>query len=147
MGTEEEVQAMPEVQSACINALKSQGITFKSIEHKAVMTSDEHAKVAGHLSGVLVKNLFMKKKKKRFLIVFEHSKKVDFKELGKAVGANGLRQASDLKDILKVEGGCVTPLAIMNDEQKVTQVFLDASLKNASVLNVHPCVNTATISN
>ena len=49
------------------------------------MTSNEHSKVAGHLNGALCKNLFMKKKKKRYLIVFEHSKKIDLKSLGKAI--------------------------------------------------------------
>merc|ERR1712117_571828 len=137
----EEVEAMPEIQSACLAALKSQGIQFDSISHAAVMTSDEHSKVAGHLEGALVKNLFMKKKKKkeRYLIVFEHSKQVELKEIGKHIGVNGLRGASDLKDVLKVEGGCVTPLAVMNDAEKVTQIYLDASLKNASKINVHPC--------
>merc|ERR1719354_1258516 len=88
----------------------------------------------------------MKKKKKRYLIVFEHSKKIDLKSLGKAIGANDWRQGSDLEQVLKVKGGCVTPLAVMNDENKVTQVYLDACLKNAPLLNLHPCVNTSTIS-
>jgi len=143
---EEEVAAMPEVQSAVLAALNAQGIQFKSIDHAAVMTSNEHSKVAGHLNGALCKNLFMKKKKKRYLIVFEHSKRIDLKSLGKAIGANDWRQGSDLEQVLKVKGGCVTPLAVMNDENKITQVYLDACLKDAPLLNLHPCVNTSTIS-
>lgn len=137
------------IHQSTLEALTSQGIKFQQITHEAVMTSVEHQKVAGHLPGVLCKNLFKKKKKSqnRWLFVFAHDRpQVDWKTVGKAIGAGAtLRDSKDLTQVLGVEGGCVTPLAVFNDKEKVTTVYVDEALKNAKFLNLHPCVNTATV--
>lgn len=143
------VESTGNVDADCMNALAALGMTPKVHEHTAVNTSVEHLEVAGSLEGVLVKNKFMKQKraKPRYLFVFAHDReKPKYDNLGRNIGCGkGLRDSDDLEDVLNVKGGCVTPVAVMNDSENVTMVVVDAALKNAKYLKIHPCVNTKTI--
>ena len=59
-----------------------------------------------------------------------------------------LRFASenDLMDILGLIPGAVTPLGILNDEERKVQVFLDREfLEGRKLIGVHPNENTATV--
>ena len=51
----------------------------------------------------------------------------------------------ELQDILKVEKGSVTPLAIINDEKNLVTLLIDEELENKTLL-VHPNTNDKTIS-
>jgi len=59
-----------------------------------------------------------------------------------------LRFASSdsLRSLLRVEPGCVTPLAVVNDPLKKVSVVLDSQLLKFKRLYCHPLVNTASVS-
>ena len=73
---------------------------------------------------------------------------VCIKEFRKKNNTRPLRFASenDLMDILGLIPGAVTPLGILNDEERKVQVFLDREfLEGRKLIGVHPNENTATV--
>ena len=82
------------------------------------------------------------------LITVKGDKRVDLKEFRKKNNTRPLRFASenDLMDILGLIPGAVTPLGILNDEERKVQVFLDREfLEGRKLIGVHPNENTATV--
>ena len=114
------------------------------------MTSEEHRKVVS-INGVLVKNILVSekriKKKCQYLIVYPADKEnISLKTIGKywKVGG-GLRHVSDPDVTFKVQKGCITPLAVVFDDNNLVKVVLDEDLKGKNLL-VHPASNEATLS-
>ena len=116
---------------------------------QAVKTSEEHIKVASDLDGVIVKNLFVKEKRKKvnFLVVFPASEeKLNLKALGMRFGVGGgIRTVRDLASVIEMEQGSITPLAVLFDKNKVVETYFDQDLKNASSVVVHPDTNAASV--
>jgi len=50
-----------------------------------------------------------------------------------------------VREVLGVEPGALTPLALINDGNRSTTVVLDAKIMNDAQLNFHPLVNTQSI--
>ena len=66
--------------------MKSLNINFISKSHKNVLTSEEHLKVIGNMSGITVKNLLVKEKRQKipYCVVYDAKKSnIDLKLLGK----------------------------------------------------------------
>ena len=59
-----------------------------------------------------------------------------------ASGRLGLAPAERMREVLGVEPGALTPLALINDEEGLVTAVVDAALLAASQVNVHPMVNT-----
>lgn len=96
------------------------------------------------------KNLFIRDDKKRnyYLITVKGDKRVDLKEFRKVNGTRPLTFAceDDLMRILSLIAGSVTPLGVLNDEERVVKVFLDKDfLDSPGLIGVHPNENTATV--
>jgi Ala-tRNA(Pro) deacylase len=53
--------------------------------------------------------------------------------------------AALLMDALGVTPGSVTPLALINDTARRVQLVLDREMMDEELINLHPLVNTATI--
>lgn len=132
------------------NYLKEQNIWHEVTEHKAVFNMEELAEVNIPYPEADAKNLFVCDDKKRnyYLITVKGDKRVDLKEFRKKNNTRPLRFASenDLMDILGLIPGAVTPLGILNDEERKVQVFLDREfLEGRKLIGVHPNENTATV--
>jgi Ala-tRNA(Pro) deacylase len=101
------------------------------------------------MPGTFTKNLLLKDKKGRlFLVVAEETRSIDLRTLHGKIGANGrLGFASPeiVRNILGVEPGALTPLALMHDRNRATTVVLDEKIMNDAQLNFHPLVNTESI--
>lgn len=96
------------------------------------------------------KNLFVRDDKKRnyYLITVKGDKRVDLKEFKNKNNTRSLSFASenDLKDIMNLIPGAVTPLGILNDNSLKVQVYIDREFLNESrIIGVHPNDNTATV--
>ena len=127
------------------------GIVYRTLEHPAVFTVAAMMEHVTSLPGFFVKNLFVKDKKtsKLYLISARHDATVSLNHAAKAIGAKELRFASEdiLFDSLGVRQGSVTPLALINDDQRhqVNFVIDSALLSNdEDRLNFHPMTNEAT---
>lgn len=132
------------------NYLKEQNIWHEVTEHKAVFNMEELAEVDIPYPEADAKNLFVCDDKKRnyYLITVKGDKRVDLKEFRKKNNTRPLRFASenDLMDILGLIPGAVTPLGILNDEERKVQVFLDREfLEGRKLIGVHANENTATV--
>ena len=101
--------------------LKEQKIDFEVTEQKAVFKMEELNTVELPYPEWDAKNLFVRDDKKRnyYLITVKGDKRVDLKEFRKQHGLRALSFASaeDLRSIMGLEPGSVTPLGILNDSE------------------------------
>ena len=123
------------------------GIAQHTVEHPPVFTVEQAKALRGDLPGHHVKNLFLRNKKEEmWLVVALEDRAIDLKRLGEALGAGRLSfgSAERLRRHLGVEPGSVTPLALINDRERLVKLVLDRGLSDAAPVNVHPLVNTMT---
>ena len=130
--------------------LDSKGISYEITEHKAVYNMAELADVELPHPEANAKNLFVRDDKKRqyYLITVKGDKRVDLKEFRKQNGTRPLTFASEgeLYDILKLTPGSVTPLGLLNDEERKVEFCLDREFDTEEdLIGCHPNDNTATV--
>ena len=117
-------------------------------EHPPLRTvADAHAHW-DMLAGAQVKNLFFKDAGGQlWLVVVPGDPRMDTKAMAGLIGSKRLSfgSADLLRDVLGVEPGAVTPLAVMNDSTRRVRAVLHAGLMDADCVLVHPLVNTATV--
>lgn len=134
-----------------LQRLKELGIQYELIEHKAVFNMEEMDALGKDFfkGAAICKNLFLRdqKGKRHFLVTMKEEKQANLAEIAKSCLATKLSFASEerLKKYLNLTPGAVTPLAIINDEQKAVEVILDKDLFKEEKIGVHPGVNTSTV--
>lgn len=128
--------------------LQSRSIWHEVTEHGAVYNMEDLAQIALPYPEADAKNLFVRDDKKRnyYLITTTAHKRVDLKEFRNKYGTAKLSFASaeDLMAILDLFPGAVTPLGLLNDEEKRVIFYLDKAFENG-LIGVHPNDNTATV--
>lgn len=134
---------------ALLDTLRERGVEFDLREHPPVFTV---AQAKRHRPdderGVHVKNLFVRDKKgAMWLVTVPEDATVDLASLGSKLGAKHLSFASyaRLRAHLGVEPGSVTPLAALNDRERVVRVAIAAELLDAPIVRCHPMTNDRTI--
>lgn len=88
------------------------------------------------------------KKGRLFLIVCHEDKAVDVKTLHRHIGASGhlgFASSDQMRGVLRIEHGALTSLALLNDEDGLVTVVVEASLMDAEQVNFHPLINTESI--
>ena len=130
--------------------LDSKGISYEITEHKAVYNMAELADVELPHPEADAKNLFVRDDKKRqyYLITVKGDKRVDLKEFRKQNGIRPLTFASEeeLYAILELTPGSVTPLGLLNDEERRVEFCLDREFDTQDgLIGCHPNDNTATV--
>lgn len=124
------------------------GIASETVEHEPVFTVAESRSVKERIPGAHSKNLFLKDKKGRFfLITAKDDTPIDLKRTHEALGASGrlsFGSAEQLRALLGVEPGSVTPFAVINDAEGQVTMILDANLMEHERVNFHPLVNSMT---
>lgn len=124
-------------------------IPYSECEHSPVYTMEdaEQEKISERIEGKECKVLFLKHKKRYYLVLLPGEKRADLKAVAEAAGEPKLAFGSEerLFELLHLTPGAVTPLAIIYDEEKQVKVLTDSSLKGENLL-MHPCVNTKTVS-
>jgi Ala-tRNA(Pro) deacylase len=133
---------------ALLNRLTSLGIKADTVEHEPVFTVAESRPIKARIPGAHSKNLFVKDKKGRFfLITAKDDTPIDLKRTHEAIGASGrlsFGTADQLRALLGVEPGSVTPFAVANDIEGAVTMILDANLMEHERVNFHPLVNSMT---
>ncbi len=130
------------------DVLDKLSISYEEITHDAVKTVKEAKEIENMIDGVPVKNLFLTDNENSYyLVMLEARKRADLKKITRLVNKKHLSFASvnDLKDILKLDPGSVTPLGIINDRDNKVKIVIDKDLVKKKIL-VHPNVNIKTIS-
>ena len=94
------------------------------------------------------KNLFLRddKKKNFYLLVARDDSSVNLKELREKIDSRPLSFASPqlLDEILGLIPGSVTPLGVLNDEERKVEVLMDSAFEGKRIA-MHPNENTATL--
>ncbi len=129
--------------------LKNEDITHEITEHKAVFNMAELSEIDIPYPEADAKNLFVRDDKKRsyYLITVKGDKRVDLKKFRQKNGTRALSFASE-NDLMyiKLTSGSVTPLGILNDDERKVTFYLDKDFTEPSqIIGVHPNENTATV--
>lgn len=130
--------------------LKERGIWVEITEHKAVFNMEELDSVELPYPQYDAKNLFVRddKRKNYYLITVKGDKRVNLKEFRKNNQTRPLTFASedDLLGIMRLTPGSVTPLGILNDDERKVKFYIDKEfLDELGIIGVHPNENTATV--
>ena len=124
-------------------------IEYTLFTHPAVFTVSEAEEHCKSVPGLACKNLFLKDKKvaQFFLLTMPATKRLNMKELAKALGVKEFRFGTpeELMAILGLIPGAVSPLGLINDTKKRTQFLIDKEVSGADSINVHPNINTESI--
>lgn len=124
------------------------GLAPAVVEHPPLRTVADAHEYWDRLAGLAVKNLFLKDAGGQYwLVVVPAEISVDTKALAGLIGSRRLSfgSAERLVEILGVEPGAVTPLAMVNDTDHQVRLVLHAAIEDAQAVLVHPLVNTATL--
>jgi len=136
--------------SLAIDALQRLGIRFERVDHPAVYTTEEAARLVPPLPGAKAKNLFLRDAhgRQHYLVVVPYAKRADLSQLARALGLRKLTFGSpeELQRLLGVTPGAVSVLGVVCDRDGAVRVVIDAALWQAESLQCHPLVNTATLS-
>lgn len=125
--------------------LEEKNYIIRKEEHEPLMNMED-AKIINKDGDVAKNLLLVDEEKKYYLISMKGDERVSLKTIALLVGAKKLSFAKeeDMKKILKVDAGSLTPLALLNDKKKQVAFFLDDKFKN-KIIAVHPLVNTCTV--
>jgi Ala-tRNA(Pro) deacylase len=128
--------------------LDNLGIEHQNFTHPAVFTCEEAQRLCPPMPGKKNKNLFLRDRKGKhyYLISLAQDKQADLKKISEILGVKGLSFASEtrLMKVLGVSPGSVGLLALMNDTETVTDVWIDQELLEEDWFQSHPIVNTET---
>ena len=119
---------MPVASEELLARLAALGVEQRTVDHPPVFTVEQARVHTAHIPGGHCKNLFLKDKKDRlwlFTCLDEHQ--VDLGRLARLMGSARLSfgRPELLREVLGVEPGSVTPLALINDtEARVTAVII-----------------------
>jgi len=128
--------------------LEELGIAATTVEHAPVFTVEESQDLRGTIPGAHTKNLFLKDKDGRMvLVVAKEDTKVDLKALAKRLGFGrfSFGKPELLMEVLGIEPGSVTAFALINGtSSQLAAVVVDEALLGFAEVNAHPLVNSAT---
>ncbi len=138
------------IKSEVIELLTTTGVWHEITEHPAAFNMAEMSETELPYPDSLAKNIFVRDDKKRnyYLITVRGDKKVDLKMFRQSHETRPLSFASaaDLREILGLEPGSLTPIGLLNDAAHKVGLYLDQEFLNGpAVIGVHPNDNTATI--
>ncbi|MBR2801712.1 MAG: prolyl-tRNA synthetase associated domain-containing protein [Erysipelotrichaceae bacterium] len=130
-----------------LSLLKEKGITYELQEHPAAKNMEEIASVGLLYPEQDAKNLFVRDDKKHYyLLSVRGDKRIDLKQFRKQEGLRTLSfaKSEELQEILSLSPGEVTPLGVLNDEERRVIVYLDEEFRGG-LIGVHPNDNRATL--
>lgn len=124
-------------------------INYEKIDHPAIYNMEDLAQLHLPHPEADAKNLFIRddQKKHYYLLTVKGNKKVNLQQFRQKFGTRRLTFASpeDMKNMLQLEPGSVTPLGLLNDQSKQIPLYLDSYFIEQPLIAVHPNENTATI--
>jgi Ala-tRNA(Pro) deacylase len=128
--------------------LKRQNIKFKTYIHPAVYTCVEADRYDKDIKGIHSKNLFLKNKKstKFYLIIIPANIKLNLDKFEVLLNEK-LKFATEnnLKDILDLAPGSVSPFGLINDKEIKVELIIDKEIWNSEYVSFHPNINTETL--
>lgn len=128
---------------------KTLSIEYEYHEHPPLATIEQAKIYWEGLNSGKCKNIFFRNHKgdRHYLVVLEHLRQLNIRDLEKRLRQGKLTFASDqrLKRYLGLEPGSVSPFGLINDHENHVHLFIDEKLKEYEKLSFHPNINTATV--
>lgn len=123
--------------------LDKNNCVYDVIEHEAVYTSEQAARVSGQHLGAGAKSLVLKADKYFILVILPGNKKLDSKKLKKLLLCKNLRFATgdEVKQVMGCEIGACYPFGNLIN----IKMFVDTSLANNTIIFYNPGIHTKTI--
>ena len=128
--------------------LKKLGIKFNIFNHPEVYTCEEAEQYSKNIKGIHSKNLFIKNKKSKvfYLVIIPANKKINMDELSEIVNDKiKFANENDLKEILSLSSGAVSPFGLINDKEGKVKVIIDKEVGESDFVSFHPNINTETL--
>jgi len=123
-------------------------IHYQQFEHPPLPTCRDADRLALERPGTRLKHLFLRDNygRRHFLLATAHDQAVDLKRLSRqmAISRLGLASAERLARYLAVEPGCVSLLALINDNAGAVELWVDQAIWDNERFHCHPLVNTVT---
>jgi Ala-tRNA(Pro) deacylase len=124
-------------------------IRYEYHEHPPLATIEDARIYWKDYNAGKCKNIFFRNHKgdRHYLVILEHLRQLEIKDLEKRLRQGKLTFASDkrLKKYLDVEPGSVSPFGLINDYENHVHIFIDETLNDYERLAFHPNVNTASL--
>ena len=134
-----------------LKVLQDLDIHYELVKHEPVYTIEDMNNLDKDIfkGAEICKNLFLRdqKGKRHFLMVLCSEKKADMAKIQEQALSTRLSFASSerLMKYLKLEPGHVSPMGLINDEEKKVEVLIDKDLRDKPLLAVHPNTNEASL--
>lgn len=152
-GASVDIQDMPVSSDEVLAKLDSWGVDYVLHEHVALRTVEDAKAVEAGMAvegenAFRVKNLYLRDKKKRnYLVTLEQDREIDLKALGAQLGVGNLSfgSADRLMQNLGILPGAVSPLAMVTGAEAGVRFVIDAAVKEAARIYMHPLVNDRTV--
>ena len=146
--TKDPIDRIPE-ELACYDLLDRLGVLYTRVDHSQADTIEACHRVEQVLGWPICKNLFLcnRQKTQFYLLMLEGDKVFKTKDLSKQLGVSRLSFAGpdDLQEILNLQPGSVTVLALKNDKTNMVQLVMDKPIREGAYVSCHPCISTSTV--
>ena len=131
-----------------LETLTSLNISYEVLEHEPLLTMQDGLEVEKKLKIVPCKNLLLVNRQHEFfLLMVSGDKRVKVNNIAKEINSSHLSFASDddLKTLLNVTTGAVSPLDLFFDTAHKVKVLMDKELLSQEFIGCHPGTNTMTV--
>jgi Ala-tRNA(Pro) deacylase len=129
--------------------LEKLSVSIEYHEHPHIATIEAARIYWKDINAGKCKNIFFRNHKgnRHYLVILEHLRQLNIRDLEKRLKQGKLSFASDLrlKKYLGVEPGSVSPFGLINDKEKHVHLFIDEKLNEYEHLVFHPNANTASL--
>lgn len=138
-----------EKEMAVYELLDELGISYRRVDHEALMTIEACEAVDELLNIEICKNLFLcnRQKTEFYLLLMPGRKPFKTKYLSKQIGSARLSfaDAEYMEKYLNITPGSVSVMGLMNDHDNQVQLLIDRELLDREWFGCHPCINTSSI--
>ena len=138
-----------DVEQRCYELLQALDIPFTRVDHDAAYTMEDCAAIGRTLGVTICKNLVLTPRNRSafYLLCMPDDKPFVTKDFSKQIGSSRLSfaTAEDMAELLGVQPGSASILALMNDPEHRVVLAVDRSVWEAEWFGCHPCRNTSSL--
>lgn len=132
-----------------LKRLEELDIPYTLYEHPAARTMEDCEGIGRDVGAAHFKNLFLANRAGTafYLVLIRADKKFHTGTVSRQLGVERLSFGTpeQLEELLGLQPGAVTPLALMNDPAHRVQVAIDRDIMAHAMLCMHPLVSTASV--
>ena len=137
------------VEQRTYETLEKLHIPFTRVDHDTAETMEDCVVIGEKLGVSICKNLVLTPRNRSafYLLCMPDDKPFSTKDFSKQIGSSRLSFASpeDMKELLGVQPGSASILALMNDPDHRVQLCVERSVWETEWFGCHPCRNTSSL--